>query len=125
KAGMLLRGRRTPLLGFLLLLWTSQAAAQQAAQRPRAADKPPQVESDASGAKKGLELNLLGQVDTAAGESRRNENVPFNLVDNNALKELNVRLGTTATIVSEFLPQRNWSSSEYGNNPPPLLHLPP
>ena len=122
KAGILLRGRRTPLLRFLLLLGTSQAVAQQAAQRPPPAEKPPQVESESSGAKKRLELNLLGQVDTAAGESRRNENVPFNLVDNNALKELNVRLGTTATIVREFLPGSNYFSSEFGN--PPMTAVP-
>src|SRR5690349_7813700 len=46
-----------------------------------------------------IELNLLGKTDVAGGESRRNENIQFNLVDNNALKELNVRLGATTTIV--------------------------
>src|SRR5262245_60949797 len=50
------------------------------------------------GAKR-VEMNLLGKTDTAAGESRRNENIQFNLVNNNALEDLNVRLGTTATIV--------------------------
>ncbi|MDZ7637029.1 MAG: hypothetical protein U5J83_02030 [Bryobacterales bacterium] len=35
-----------------------------------------------------VQLNLLGNANTAAGESRRNENIQFNLVDNNALKEL-------------------------------------
>ncbi|MEZ5366565.1 MAG: hypothetical protein R2748_30560 [Bryobacterales bacterium] len=48
------------------------------------------------------QINLLGQTDSQRGESRRNENVQFNLVDNNALKELNVRPGTTATLVDEF-----------------------
>ena len=111
-----------PCWDFSCSSGTSQAAAQQAAQRPPAAEKPPQVESESSGAKKRLELNLLGQVDTAAGESRRNENVPFNLVDNNALKELNVRLGTTATIVREFSPGSNYFGSEFGN--PPLTAVP-
>ena len=41
------------------------------------------------------DINLLGETSSEAGESRRNENVQFNLVDNNALKELNIRLGTT------------------------------
>src|SRR5205809_5414700 len=63
------------------------------------------------------ELNLLGKVDTASGESRRNENVQFNLIDNNALKELNIRLGTNATIVQEFLPDRNYFGVEFGNPP--------
>ena len=65
---------------------------------------------------KRVELNLLGQTDAAAGESRRNENIQFNLVDNNALKELNVRLGTTATIVTEFRPERNYFGAEFGNS---------
>jgi len=37
-----------------------------------------------------------------SGESRRNENVAITLLDNNALKEDIKRLGTTATIVTEF-----------------------
>ena len=60
------------------------------------------------------EINLLGQTDTGAGESRRNENVQFNLVDNNALKELRVRLGTTATIIEEFKPAGGYFGAEFG-----------
>lgn len=60
------------------------------------------------------ELNLLGRVDTASGESRRNENVQFNLVDNNALKELNARFGVTTTIVSEFDAEREYFGAELG-----------
>jgi hypothetical protein len=41
---------------------------------------------------KRTDLNLLGKTHAAGGESRRNENVQFNLIDNNALKELNIRL---------------------------------
>jgi hypothetical protein len=69
------------------------------------------------------DLNLQGQTDAAAGESRRNENVQFNPIDNNALKELNVRMGTTATIVQEFSPDRNYFGSEYGKPVPAPLHL--
>ena len=50
------------------------------------------------------DLNLLGQTATESGESRRNENVQFNAIDNNSIIELNRRLGTTATIVQEFKP---------------------
>ena len=67
-------------------------------------------------------LNLLGKEDAAAGESRRNENIQFNLIDNNALKELNVRLGATATIVPAFTPDRSYFGSEFGR--PPLAVLP-
>ncbi|MBL8221315.1 MAG: TonB-dependent receptor [Bryobacterales bacterium] len=68
-------------------------------------------------------LNLLGRTNTQGGESRRTENVQFNLIDNNALKELNIRLGTTATIVSEMQPQRNYFGSEFGNAGSSVLHV--
>jgi hypothetical protein len=63
------------------------------------------------------QLNLLGQTDTKSGESRRNENVQFNLIDNNALKEINQRLGVTPTVVSEFQPERNYFGAEFGTSP--------
>jgi len=70
-------------------------------------------------------LNLLGQTDTQSGESRRNENVQFNLIDNNLLRELNTRLGTTATLVLEFSPERSYYGAEYGNPPGSPIHLGP
>jgi hypothetical protein len=70
-----------------------------------------------------VELNLLGKEDAGAGESRRNENVQFNLVDNNALKELNVRLGATATIVREFEAERGYFGTEFGNAPSGVVHV--
>ena len=70
-------------------------------------------------------LNLLGQEDTKSGEARRNENVQFNLVDTNTLQELNIRLGATATIVTEFRPDRDHYGAEYGRRAAPSLHLPP
>jgi hypothetical protein len=73
---------------------------------------------------KRIELNLLGKTDTNAGESRRNENIQFNLIDNNALKELNVRLGTSATIIHDFSPARNYFGSEFGNAPVQPLSTP-
>ena len=71
------------------------------------------------------QLNLLGQTDSKSGESRRNENVQFNLIDNNALKELNVRIGTTATLVQEFSPERNYFGAEYGTPASNLILLAP
>src|SRR5207249_6383120 len=58
--------------------------------------------------------NLLGQADTSKGEARRNENVQINLLDTNAVRELNVRVGTTATIVEEFVAERGYWATEYG-----------
>jgi hypothetical protein len=67
-------------------------------------------------------INLLGQTDAESGESRRNENVQFNLIDNNVLKELNIRLGPTATVVEEFRPDRSYFGSELGGAPSATIH---
>ena len=112
---------------FALALAATLTFGQQKKPQPPPA---PAVESTLSGAEstdraQRVELNLLGQTDADAGESRRNENVQFNLVDNNALKELNVRLGTTATIIREFQPERSYFGAEFGNAPSAVLHAPP
>ena len=121
-----------PVLGLLLLL-AQQVLAQQSA--PSAAPSATPSTPSPAGAEtvpatppkpaeeKRTELNLLGTTDAKAGESRRNENVQFNLIDNNALKDLNFRLGTNATIVTEFQPERKYFGTEFGNNPPGLIHL--
>ena len=88
----------------------------------QAAPAPPPAQEEPG---KRVELNLLGKTDAAAGESRRNENIQFNLVDNNALKELNLRLGISATIVEDFRPERNYFSSEFGNAAPGPPHVAP
>ncbi len=71
------------------------------------------------------ELNLLGEVDVEAGESRRNENVRISLIDNNVLKELNKRVGTTATLVQELDPEKGYFGGEFGGNPASPIHLIP
>ncbi len=96
---------------ILLLPWLCQAeekVAPNPARAPAAADAKTDRRTD---------LNLLGKTDTGSGESRRNENVQFNPIDNNALKELNVRMGTTATLVPEFQADRGYFSAEFGNKP--------
>jgi hypothetical protein len=75
-----------------------------------------------SGARR-TELNLLGRTDTESGEARRNENVQFNLIDNNALKELNIRVGTTATLFDEFRGDKGYFGTEFGNKPTSTIHL--
>ena len=90
----------------------------------KAAQPPPAEDGRAEEQRRRVELNLLGTADAESGESRRNENVQFNLVDNNALKELNVRLGVTATIVREFQPERGYFGAEFGNTPPGPPHAP-
>lgn len=55
------------------------------------------------------------QGDGVRPEARRNENVQVNLVDTNATRENNIRVGATATIIDEFRPERGYFSTEYGN----------
>jgi len=69
------------------------------------------------------ELNLLGHVDAASGEGQRNENVSVTLIDNNVLKELNTRIGTTATVVREFQAERKYFGNEFGGAPSRPLHV--
>ena len=118
-----------PVSYVIVLILMAAGGQQESAPDNRKKPEPaPPAEGTPSGQsptenRRRIELNLLGQTDTAAGESRRNENIQFNLVDNNALKELNVRLGATATIVPVFLPERGYFSSEFGNPPGAILHV--
>ncbi len=98
---------------------TGQRAEFQTTMRAVKRTAPPIAADEAreEAQRRRVELNLLGAADTESGESRRNENVQFNLVDNNALKELNVRLGVSATIVREFQPERGYFGAEFGNAP--------
>ena len=99
---------------LLLMVCTSVCPAQQA-EKTVPPEKTAAEEAKPADAGKRVELNMLGKTDSASGESRRNENVQFNLIDNNALKDLNIRLGTTATIVPEFQPQRPYLGVEFGS----------
>ncbi len=126
------------LIGFALAVsLTALAAAQE--RQPRTGERKPADSKPSSESKPGappapggegqaaqqrLQLNLLGQTDTAAGESRRNENVQFNLIDTNTIRELNARVGVTATLVNQFQPERSYLGSEYGRPPTTPLHLP-
>src|SRR5215472_8230822 len=112
------------VLGALLLLARQSAPPESAKPAEKPSEKPAEPEQQPAKEKR-TELNLLGATDAAAGESRRNENIQFNLIDNNALKDLNIRLGTNATIVPEFQPGRKYFGTEFGNSPTSLIHLNP
>ena len=94
------------------------AAAPDPAAEDQDADG---VQVSPSGADR-TELNLLGQTDASAGESRRNENVRITLVDNAVQRELNERLGASATITKEFKPEIDYFGVETGSSPSPTLH---
>ena len=85
---------------------TAEPDAKEAAPAPIAEEKR-------------TELNLLGQTDVQAGESRRNENIQFNLIDNNALKDLNARLGTSATAIYRVPPRASLFRNGIRQTSPP------
>src|SRR5437867_2523576 len=97
-----------------------------APEKPKSAEAAPESPTPQAPADdKRTELNLLGKTEVQAGESRRNENVQFNLIDNNALKELNVRLGSSATVTPAFQPEFRYFGTEFGNKPSGPMHLSP
>jgi hypothetical protein len=102
---------------FLLLL--QAARGQEQPEKPREESSAPSETTPTETAEPAArtQLNLLGQTDAKSGESRRNENIQFNLIDNNALKELNSRLGVTATANTVFDASRNYFGAEYGQAP--------
>jgi hypothetical protein len=84
----------------------------------------PAVPEDAASAPKARSPEMqVSQTDAAAGENERNENVAVAPVDLNILKDLLVRIGTTATIVPQFLPDLDYFGSEYGIAPSTGLHV--
>ena len=112
---------------LFMSLATVLAGQEQTPSEPAStsseAEQPGAEQVESSEASQRTELNLLGQVDTASGEGRRNENVSLTLIDNNVLKELNTRMGTTATIVEEFQAEREYFGSEFGGSPSSPLHV--
>ncbi len=124
--------RKIAQFAFLCLLAVSAPAADSqsdAAAAPEPAAQPV-VEADAAAviSDDGVDrtkLNLLGEVDAESGESRRNENVQLTLVDNNVLKEINIRMGVTATVVDEFQVDKGYFGAEFGGSPDRQFHVAP
>jgi len=104
----------------------SESGENQASKSGSSTESQPQAPASApegQATQQRLQLNLLGQTDTASGEGRRNENVQFNLMDTNTMRELNARVGATATPIGQFQPDRSYFGSEYGRPPTTPLHL--
>lgn len=111
------------MLALAAALPAQESPKQESASTSSEEAQPELVLEDVAGTAQRTELNLLGQVDTASGEGRRNENVSVTLIDNNVLKEINQRMGTTATIVDEFEAERDYFGSEFGGSPSSPLHV--
>src|SRR5437899_5302999 len=122
---------RVWLCRFLLgisILWPSFACRGQEVatqEKPSAEVAPETPTPEAPADDKRTELNLIGKTEVQTGESRRNENVQFNLIDNNALKELNVRLGSIGTVTRVCQPEFRYFGTEFGNKPSGPMHLGP
>lgn len=109
--------------GFLLCvlclavatLGTAQESeqAQEPTEDPAATEQDPAAESGPGR----TELNLLGEVDSEGGEGRRNENVRITLIDNNVLRELTARMGTTATVPIGHVIEQRYFATEFGQPP--------
>ncbi len=117
-------GRRKSLSAGAWLRAVSAAlvfAVAIAAQEP-AEEVEPESDADAgteeSGAAAGrTALNLLGEVDAGGGEGRRNENVRITLIDNNVLRELTTRMGTTAIVPVDVHIDQRYFAAEFGQPP--------
>ena len=100
----------------------SAPAAEQEAADETEDEAVPETEAESTATQNRTSLNLLGQTNAQSGESNRNQNVSINLVNNSAAQELNNRVGTTATIISDFAADRGYFSSEFGNAPRAPIH---
>src|SRR5438094_9013042 len=116
------------LLGISIFSPSFACLCQEAGEpeKPKSAEAAPETPTPQAPADdKRTELNLIGKTEVQAGESRRNENVQFNLIDNNALKELNLRLGSSANTTRVFQPEFRYFGTEFGNKPSGPMHLGP
>ncbi len=111
-------------LGIFTLLFCAAINLAQSTAPTKPIEKPTEAEAKQMDSSKRSDVNVLGKTDSASGESRRNENVQFNLIDNNSLKESNLRLGTSATITNEFAVDKNYFGSEFGTAPKAALTIP-
>jgi hypothetical protein len=113
------------VVAILVLSRAVLSAAQAESPKPEAQvqkdtsakAQPEAASTDESAERNRSGENLLGQTDTSKGEARRNENVQINLVDTYAVRELNVRVGVTATIIQEFAADQGYWAAEYGTPP--------
>jgi hypothetical protein len=133
---MQLRPARVLAVVVFLTGWNAVAQEPEKPPSPPQFEKPaapkevPEGEATATSssenaAQPNRPANLLGQADTARGEGRRNENIQISLVDTNAARDANQRIGATATIVEEFRIERNYFSSEFGNASKGPIHAQP
>ncbi len=104
---------------LLVLIAMVATGAPQTSKKPvpteeTATERPESTAEDDAGR---TALNLLGEVDSDEGEGRRNENVRITLIDNNVLRELTTRMGTTATVPVDIKIDQRYFAAEFGQPP--------
>ncbi|MBI3278597.1 MAG: hypothetical protein HYZ57_02015, partial [Acidobacteria bacterium] len=92
--------KASALLAALLLALVPAWAEKAKESAPRAADETPAAPVTRAG--------------LASAAARRNENVQVNRIDNEALKESNIRLGDNVTVVSLPLAETGYYAAEHG-----------
>lgn len=92
-----------------------------AQSNPPAETKPAEAKPEAAS----TPANLLGRVNANAGEARRNENIFIMAIDNNAQRESSIRVGMTATPITEFSSASRYFGAEFGISPTNPIHLSP
>lgn len=97
-----------------LTLWVCAGSLWVGAQNSRTA--PPQTASleHSDSRNQPSRSQTRRQLDAAA---QRNENVPLHRIDNEAIREANIRLGDNVTLVSEPAAERSYYASEHGEAP--------
>ena len=108
--------RRFPLVVLIVAVASGaqQPPGDSGAEAEPAVQESESVPEDAAGR---TALNLLGEVDSDEGEGRRNENVRITLIDNNVLRELTTRMGTTATVPLDVKIDQRYFAAEFGQPP--------
>ncbi len=99
---------------FVLLMMLAALSALGQQDEPAPKKTPAETQQQPVEEVDRTELNLLGEVDAERGEGRRNENVRITLIDNEVLRELTTRMGTTATVTSEFKVDEKYFATEFG-----------
>ena len=111
--------RPLPLICLAAMVAPAFGQAQENPEPPESASaergEEPQQPPDSDAGR--TTLNLLGEVNSDEGEGRRNENVRITLIDNNVLRELTTRMGTTATVPSDVRIENRYFASEFGQPP--------
>ncbi|MCX7603017.1 MAG: TonB-dependent receptor [Bryobacteraceae bacterium] len=121
---------RSAFFASLILLALAVAAQQQpgapetlassaASAAPAAAPESTAPSAPAAASSSRLSSPRLGAA------AQRNENVVVYLIDTNAIKEANIRLGARATAVTSFSPESFYFAAEHGQPPSETLLLRP